>query len=91
MIAYVEETDIERWERENRHDILNRLQGNEIVWSGDIIVSSTGRHYSSCVFLNFDGESFYCDIYETRPHVCRDFVPGSSELCPLYSKPPIKK
>jgi len=38
----------------------------------------------SCVYLNWDGSSFFCEIYETRPLVCRNFIPGSSELCPRY-------
>jgi Fe-S-cluster containining protein len=25
-----------------------------------------------------------CTIYETRPRVCKDYVPGSSEFCPHY-------
>ncbi len=91
MIAYAVESDIERWRRENRFDILSRIQGNEIVWSGDTIVSARGRHLASCVYLNRDGESFSCDIYETRPRVCRDFAPGSSQLCPLYSAAAAKK
>jgi Fe-S-cluster containining protein len=86
MIAYATETDIERWKREERRDILDRVQGGALIWAGDTIISARGKTISSCVFLNRDGKSFYCDIYETRPQVCRDFKAGSSELCPLNKK-----
>jgi len=39
---------------------------------------------TTCAYLNWDGKIFFCDIYETRPMVCRNYVPGSSELCPLF-------
>lgn len=84
MFAYITPADIERWEKEDRQDILEHMNAQEILWAGDVIVSSTGTRLKSCVFLNWDGESFCCGIYSTRPGVCRDYVPGSSELCPLY-------
>ena len=31
-----------------------------------------------------DDELFSCSIYETRPFICRNFAPGSSDLCPQY-------
>jgi len=85
MIAYATDDDIQRWEREKRFDILARIKGNNIIWSGDTLFSSKGMHLKSCVYLNWNGEAFFCEIYETRPQVCRDYLPGSSELCPLYS------
>ncbi len=86
MFAYITADDVERWKREGRDDILQHMHAHDIVWAGDIIVSSTGIRLKSCVFLNWDGESFSCGIYPTRPGVCRDYVPGSSEICPLYYK-----
>jgi Fe-S-cluster containining protein len=91
MIAYATDADVRRWEREQRFDIISRIRGNEIIWSGDTIVSSSGKHLKNCIYLNRDGETFFCDIYETRPQVCRDYLPGSSELCPLHSESSIKK
>jgi Fe-S-cluster containining protein len=86
MIAYATDTDIERWKQEERHDILDRVQDGGLIWAGDTIISARGATLSSCVFLNWDGNVFFCDIYETRPQVCRDFKAVSSELCPLYTK-----
>ncbi|MBN2157952.1 MAG: hypothetical protein JW807_01060 [Spirochaetes bacterium] len=84
MIAYVTEEDIRRWERENRTDILDRVRGNDIIWSGDRIMSSEGKFLKSCAYLGWDGNAFFCEIYETRPLVCRNYIPGSSELCPQH-------
>lgn len=84
MIAYVTDDDIERWKRERRSDILARVRGEDIIWAGDRIVSSSGRPLQSCVYLGWDGHQFFCAIYETRPSVCRNYSPGSSELCPLH-------
>ena len=84
MFAYITPDDIRRWEREGRHDILEHMRDHGITWAGDIIVSSAGTRLKSCAFLNWDGASFSCSIYTTRPAVCRDYAPGSSELCPLH-------
>jgi Fe-S-cluster containining protein len=84
MIAYITESDIRRWEQEGRFDIISHVRGTDIRWFGDIIVTNHGIHVQSCTFLNWNGEVFYCDIYETRPQVCSDYAPGSSALCPLY-------
>ena len=84
MFAYITDDDIRRWEQENRFDIINHIRGTEVKWFGDIILSGQGIHIQSCTFLNWDGNAFCCDIYDTRPHVCRNYVPGSSALCPLY-------
>ena len=91
MIAYATDADVQRWEREHRYDIISRIKGNDKIWSGDTLISSNGMHLKSCIYLNRDGEAFFCDIYETRPQVCRDYLPGSSELCPLHSESSIKK
>jgi Fe-S-cluster containining protein len=90
MIAYVTDADIQRWGREQRFDIIERIKGNDIIWSGDTLISSKGMHLQSCIYLNWNGDVFFCEIYETRPQVCRDYLPGSSELCPLHSKYSIK-
>jgi Fe-S-cluster containining protein len=91
MIAYATDADIRRWEREQRFDILARIKKNDIIWSGDTLISSKGTHLKSCIYLNWNGEAFFCEIYETRPQVCMDYLPGSSELCPLHSEYLMKK
>ena len=88
LIAYVIGKDRARWAREGREDILTVLRAEHAVWAGDRIVStengSFARFTQGCPFLSWDGRLFSCDIYETRPRVCRDFVPGSSELCSRF-------
>ncbi|MCX5807176.1 MAG: YkgJ family cysteine cluster protein [Proteobacteria bacterium] len=84
MIAYVSPEDIQRWEKEQRYDILDRLHDNNVFWAGDRIINKFGTSVTSCFYLNWDVSFFSCEIYETRPMICRNFIPGSSELCPLY-------
>ena len=84
MVAYISAEDIQRWEKERRHDIIARMRDNNVMWAGDHIINRSGEEVMSCVYLNQDGLSFFCEIYETRPLVCRNFIPGSSELCPQY-------
>jgi Fe-S-cluster containining protein len=84
MVAYVSPGDIRRWEKERRYDIIARLRENDVMWAGDRIIDKSGARVTSCVYLKWHGSSFSCEIYETRPMVCRNFIPGSSELCPLH-------
>jgi Fe-S-cluster containining protein len=84
MVAYVSPEDMERWGKEGRHDIIARLSDNDVMWAGDRIINRFGVKATTCRYLDWDGRAFFCEIYETRPMVCRNYVPGSSELCPLY-------
>ena len=89
MVAHVAPEDMARWEKEGRHDIIAHLE--EVMWSGDRIIDRTGFMVTisrtSCVYLKWqDDSSYFCEIYETRPMVCRSFKPGSSDLCPLHEK-----
>ncbi|HOC46102.1 MAG: YkgJ family cysteine cluster protein [Syntrophorhabdaceae bacterium] len=84
MMAYVSAEDRKRWENEGRTDILDRLDDNSVIWAGDRIISRSGSNVTHCFYLNSDGTVCTCGIYPTRPGVCRDYAPGSSELCPLY-------
>jgi Fe-S-cluster containining protein len=86
MMAYVTETDLRRWEKEGRRDIMARAQGDDIIWSGDRMVTATGKKLKNCIYLGRDGATFFCEIYETRPLVCQNYIPGSSELCPSCPK-----
>ena len=82
---YAVEEDIARWRAEGRTDILRLLEDEEMAWAGDQLVSTiTGEPLSPCPFLQKDGTRFSCTIYETRPEICREFPPGSSEICPQY-------
>jgi len=85
MISYAREGDFERWRREKREDILKVMENWHLLWAGDRMASSeTGVFSQTCPFLIDEGGKFSCAIYETRPQVCREFEPGSSELCPEW-------
>jgi len=85
--AYVTQEDLERWRAEGRSDILSILENQGAVWAGDHFVSAADGHYiGACPFLDFDGAAAVCTIYDTRPLTCRNYRPGSSEICPLWGK-----
>jgi Fe-S-cluster containining protein len=86
---YVKESDLARWRNEKRKDILEHLESREAVWAGDRFVSgASGFPVPACPFLQREGHRFSCAIYETRPQTCRDYEPGSNELCPRYFQKP---
>jgi Fe-S-cluster containining protein len=85
MVACASAEDIQRWEKEGRHDIIARLCDGEVVWAGDRIIAKNCPKVGVCHYLSWDGSAFFCQIYETRPAVCRNYRPGSSGLCPQYS------
>ena len=85
MIADADAEDLERWRREGRDDILRRYR--DACWVGDHFMSvTTGMAIHDCPFLDFQDGLFTCTIYETRPRVCREFTPGSSEICPQFKR-----
>jgi len=85
FIAYVTPEDIERWHLEDRKDILTVIEREHAVWMGDHLISSQDGHYlHGCPFLSWEGEHSSCEIYSTRPRVCRQYKPGSSEICSLF-------
>ena len=85
LTAYAEPGDFDRWQAENRQDILNIIEHRHLVWAGDRMISTqTGDYQQECPFLYSAGNAWRCSIYETRPLVCRNYQPGSSELCPQY-------
>ncbi len=86
MVAWVRPEDIERWQKEGRYDIIARLREDRVMWAGDRIISRSGVRVTRCFYLQSRGSRFFCEIYETRPMVCRNYVPGSSELCPQYRR-----
>jgi Fe-S-cluster containining protein len=87
MIAYVTSEDLNRWKKENRQDILHIIENEQAVWMGDHFVSSrTGRPIYGCPFLEVKDDLFTCSIYGTRPGVCRDYRPGSSQICPMWMR-----
>jgi Fe-S-cluster containining protein len=85
MIADADAEDLERWGREGREDILRVWR--DARWVGDHFISvATGMTIHDCPFLDFQDGLFTCTIHGTRPRVCRDFEPGSSQICPQCNK-----
>jgi len=85
--AYLTGEDMECWQREGRDDILHAIEHEHAVWEGDHLVSSLDGHYvHGCVFLAWGGTHYACAIYSTRPSVCRNYEPGSSEICTQFNK-----
>jgi len=85
LIAYVTEEDLRRWQQEGRRDILTVLERGHVAWAGDRILSMDRGFFSHvCPFLTVEWGKCSCSIYETRPQICREYQPGSSELCPLW-------
>ena len=83
----ISDDDRTRWVREGRSDILRTMETEGAVWAGDHFVSGRdGNYLHECPFLRRSEEFYICDIYQTRPQVCRDYIPGSSEICPLFEK-----
>ena len=83
--AYAQQEDYDRWRAENRQDILEMIDHRHLFWAGDRMISSdTGNAPGECPFLYNTGKVWLCSIYETRPLICRDNQPGSSELCPQW-------
>ncbi|MEN6468181.1 MAG: YkgJ family cysteine cluster protein [Smithella sp.] len=83
--AYAQPEDYDRWRAEKRHDILEMIEHRHLTWAGDRLISAeTGEPPRECPFLHSSGNKWLCSIYGTRPAVCREYGPGSSELCPQF-------
>ncbi len=85
--------DYERWVTEGRLDILSWCDPD----IHDLWVRSDGHEASRCPFVRKDrGKPTYtCTIHETRPQVCRDYVPFSgkwNDICvDVSSNAPTKR
>ena len=85
MIAYVTTEDMDRWISQGRSDILHIIENEQAFWAGDHLLSACdGRPLMGCPFLTWEKGGYACSIYETRPGVCRDYEPASSQICPLW-------
>jgi Fe-S-cluster containining protein len=85
LTAYAQKEDYDRWRAENRQDILSIIEHRHLIWVGDRMISTeTGDYPRECLFLYNNGAQWLCSIYETRPLVCCEYQPGSSELCPQW-------
>lgn len=85
LVGFVTDEDKERWKDEQREDILRTLKNWEGVWAGDRLISRwNGRPLHGCPFLMWEKNHYTCTIYDTRPDVCRNYLPESSYICPYY-------
>jgi Fe-S-cluster containining protein len=85
FISYAATADMARWRAEGRQDILDVIEREHAVWMGDHLVSTdTGRYLRGCPFLAWEGDHSCCTIHATRPQICRNYQPGSSEICPQF-------
>ena len=83
--AFATGEDMEKWKKQGKMDIVRVMEHYEPVWAGDIIVSSRdGSVLSTCPFLRDDETYHTCIIYEDRPSVCRNYIPGSSDICSQF-------
>lgn len=88
---YAEEDDEQRWRREGRTDLLERLEYERdrvrFDDNGRPCNTETGEEFVKCVFLDTleDGRAI-CGIHKTKPRICRNYPPASSELCALFKK-----
>jgi len=70
----VPETDIKRWRREQRFDILEWVgpfEGMDEIW----ISPKTGEYVNRCPWLRKlpKQNKYICRIHETKPEKCRNF------------------
>lgn len=73
--------DMARWKQEGRTDILSHVCNCR-----RLVDSETGEQWvePDCPFLERNGDTTRCTIYETRPTACRNFPirPCANESCP---------
>jgi Fe-S-cluster containining protein len=71
--------DIKRWRRERRADILKFavILGPARDPFADLWVTAEGEEKERCPFVRKVPRQnrYLCQIYETRPQVCRDYIP----------------
>jgi Fe-S-cluster containining protein len=86
FLSFTDE-DVEIWRREGKEGIADAVEHVKIIWAGDIMLfAEDGMILYMCPFLRREGTHCTCVIYEHRPRVCREYAPGSSELCSQYKK-----
>lgn len=64
--------DVKRWKQQGRYDIILCLE----TWMGTNAYLIHKKDKDECIFLTEEG----CEIYETRPKVCRDFPKSQRQV-----------
>lgn len=80
--------DLNRWEKEKRYDILKYAYVFDFgLRFADLWISPvTGAELHRCPFIRKvkGSNKVKCEIYETRPQVCRDYQPWQpGSLCEI--------
>ena len=75
-LVRVTRQDIKRWKRNQRYDIILCLE----TWMGANTYIIHKQDKDECIFLTPEG----CEIYATRPIICREF-PKSSERAERFA------
>lgn len=72
--------DVDRWVAQGREDILRFVEVFP-YGAGDLWIDEKGVERLRCPFVRKvrNQPRYLCTIYETRPQVCRDYVPWSGE------------
>lgn len=70
----VTEADLVRWRRDERADILDRLEPGHFGQVAFMMADG-----GACVHHGTAKEPHACRIYEARSETCRDFEPGSPQ------------
>jgi len=85
---YVDPEDEERWRQEGRQDLLDRLeQERECVRWDDTgpFDCLTGERFMQCIFRETQPDGrVLCSIHGTKPKICLEYPPGSSNLCAIF-------
>ncbi len=76
---HVSDEDLKRWERENRHDILDRVaivrdKKGEIMMAEGWFNPITRREYIYCPFLKQEKGKWFCKIHDTKPEMCTRYI-----------------
>lgn len=62
--------DMERWKKQGRDDLLNRVNRLGWIW----VDPETKQMLDPCPFLEqADEQRWICSINETKPDICRDY------------------
>lgn len=72
------EEDIDRWELEDRFDILKWVEAHytkegELIYADLWISPYDGEEVDKCPWLRKKGKRYYCKIHDTKPYHCAAF------------------
>ncbi len=78
---YATPSDINRWVREGRSDILKHVLVysyydiflGEVVEGGELWFDEYGNKLDRCPFIEEKEGKIFCKIHETKPEQCREY------------------